>query len=109
LKVKDIEWENLENKFLHIFPIMFQIESENFEVISSKLKDLIKLRNDIIHLKSSDLQPHTDTKKQTTIWKRIFDKSKSNPAMISVSIMKFYYEKSGMELPRFLRLLPFKK
>lgn len=109
LKVHDIEWLSLEDKILKVLPLMFNLKDLKLDKISSKLIDLIKMRNDIIHLKSKDLQPHSEITKQSTIWKRIFDKSKSNPAMISVEIIKFFYDNSWLELPRFLRLIPFKK
>ncbi len=86
---------------------MFNLQNENLQEIKSKLKLLNSLRNDIIHLKSKDLKPNTDINK-ITIWKRLFEQSKNNPSLISISIIKFFYNKSWIELPRFLRLIPFK-
>lgn len=108
-KRDDIEWLSIEEKYLKVLPLMFQIWEKKLDKIQSKLKLLNKLRNDIIHLKSKDLESNTDINQQTTIWKRLFDQSKNNPANISIEIIKFYYETSWKELPRFLRLLPFKK
>jgi hypothetical protein len=93
LKIHDIEWLSIEDKYFKIMPIMFNIKENKLDKIRSKLKSLIKLRNDIIHLKSKDLEPKTDLNIES-IWKRLFDQSKSNPAFISVEIIKTYYMES---------------
>jgi hypothetical protein len=108
LKRWDIEWLSLEEKYFDVMPIMFQIDKEKLRNIKSKFSSLNKIRNDIVHLKSWDLEPQTDIKKNS-IWKRIFEQSKENPAIIAIEILKFYYQESWMVLPRFLRLVPFKK
>jgi hypothetical protein len=104
----DIEWLSLEDKYFEIMPIMFQIDKKKLGKIKSKFASLNKIRNDIIHLKSWDLEPQTDIKKNS-IWRKMFEQSKENPAIISLEIIKFFYQESWMELPRFLRLVPFKK
>lgn len=108
LKRRDIEWLPLEDKYFEVMPIMFQIDKARTMKIKSKFTSLNKIRNDIIHLKSWDLEQQTDIK-SNSIWKRVFEQSKENPASISVEIIKFFYEESWVELPRFLRLVPFKK
>lgn len=109
LKVQDIEWLSLEQKILEVLPNLFGLKEVDISRVTSIFKSLYKLRNDIVHLKAKDLRPHTDITKQSTIWKRIFDQSKNNPALVSIEIIKFFYQKSWKEIPRYIRLLPFKK
>lgn len=105
LKVEDIEWLSLEIKITEILPIMFDLKDVNLEKIISQFKALNKLRNDIIHLKSKDLKQNINIK-NIILWKRIFDQSKKNPSTTSINIIKFFYENSWIELPRYLRLSP---
>ncbi len=106
---KDLEWLWIEEKILVILPLIFKTQNSDMQKISSKLKQLNKLRNRIIHLKSIDIKNTTDIKTPSTIRKQLFDQTKDNPAFISKEIIKFFYDQSKNEYPRWLRLLPFKK
>ena len=104
---KALEWLSIEEKFLWALPIIYKIDRTLIKKIESNFKQLIKIRNRLVHLKSIDLKNNVDIKKQTTLRKQLFEQTKNNPAILSKNIIKFFYDEWKIEYPRWLRLLPF--
>jgi len=64
----------MEKKVFRLLPLIFKLsESEFNNDLSNKVKSLIKLRNRLIHLRSTDIEPQ---KGQKSLWKQLFEQSK---------------------------------
>ena len=95
---------NLETKLDIILPEILNIKTIKSDNLWSKFKELKKLRDRIIHMKSVDKR--SSMPEDNTIWKELLNVQNSNPAIIAKNIIDFHVSNSSNK-PRWINKVPF--
>lgn len=96
-------WVSLEDKLTIILPKAYNVKINKSSKAWHNLKNLLKFRNRIIHIK--DVDRSNSSVKDDSIWNMVLKKQILNPYISAKGIMKLYYNKNNPE-PDWLKKSP---
>jgi hypothetical protein len=99
-------WEPLEVKIAEILPEVLNIESPKGKKEWQRYKELKKVRNRIVHLKSVDQNVKADG--QDSIWKILFKEKVLNYPLIAKNLIEYFFQKEGEAKPHWYKNFPTK-